>query len=174
MSLHPVLLRTTQTTTSSLGLSLTQATRRTFFSSSIKQLSPLHHQTSIPRIKTASQPTRSHPLLLTTTLAATSLTAYLATRPTSITYNDNSPASDFSSSAYSHGRDAKVPLSKDGGRSINPRAIRQISMGSLMGLGLGVVVSAFSKMIVLLGGVGIVVWQVCCSFPVFIARPLGA
>lgn len=50
-------------------------------------------------------------------------------------------------------------MSKDGGRSINPRAIRQISMGSLMGLGLGVVVSAFSKMLVLVAGLGVVFWQ---------------
>lgn len=81
-----------------------------------------------------------------------------------MTHNDTSPSpassADFSSSAYSHGRDAKIPLSKDGGRSINPKAVRQISMGSLMGLGLGVVVSAFSKMLVLIAGLGIVVVQV--------------
>ena len=54
-------------------------------------------------------------------------------------------------------------MSKDGGRSLNPRAVRQISMGSLMGLGLGVVVSAFSKMLVLFAGLGLVVWQVRTS-----------
>lgn len=49
-------------------------------------------------------------------------------------------------------------------------------MGSLMGLGLGIVVSAFSKMLVLLLGVGIVVTQVWnnLSFPsvrVQVSRP---
>lgn len=72
--------------------------------------------------------------------------------------HDSSP--DFSTSAFSHGRDAKVPLSKDGGRTLNPAAIRQISFGSIVGLGLGVLVSAFSKMLVLVLGVGIVVSQV--------------
>lgn len=50
---------------------------------------------------------------------------------------------------------------------MNPQAIKQISFGSLVGLGLGVLVSAFSRMLVLVVGVGVVVGQVSVfhSFP---------
>lgn len=157
MLLRPI-LRSTPRSIQSLGLSLTQ---RTFLSTSTRHLFPLRRpQAPNSPIATATSSSRPHPLILTT-IAAGSFTAFLATRP--VTYNDTSPSADFSSSGYSHGKDAKVPLSKDGGRSLNPRAIRQISMGSLIGLGLGVVVSAFSKMLVLFAGVGIVVWQVCLN-----------
>lgn len=105
-------------------------------------------------LRTAAVPLYRRPVLLTTLTASIVAFPYL-TSPT--IRHDSSP--DFSSSAYSHGRDAKVPLSKDGGRSLNPAAIRQISFGGLLGLGLGVIVSAFSKMLVLLLGVGIVASQ---------------
>lgn len=42
---------------------------------------------------------------------------------------------------------------------MNPQAIKQISFGSLVGLGLGVLVSAFSRMLVLVVGVGVVLGQ---------------
>lgn len=155
MLLRPV-LRSTPCSPHTIGLSFSQTARRTFGTSHINP-SPLRPQSHISRIATASPP-RRHPLLLTTIVAGSFTTLYASSR---VTYNDTSPASDFSSSAYSHSKDAKVPLSKDGGRSINPRAIRQISMGSLMGLGLGVIVSAFSKMLVLVAGLGVVFWQVC-------------
>lgn len=158
MLLRPI-LRSTPCSPYTIGLSFSQTTQRTFATSSIN-FSPIRSHARISRVATAAPPSRPHPLLLTTFVAG-SVTALLASRP--ITRNDTSPASDFSSSAYSHGKDAKVPLSKDGGRSINPRAIRQISMGSLMGLGLGVVVSAFSKMLVLVAGLGVVFWQVSKS-----------
>lgn len=102
--------------------------------------------------RTAAIPLRRHPLLLTT--VGTAAFAYpLLTSPT--TRNDIGDAAP-----YSHGRDAKVPISKDGGRSLNPAAIRQISFGAVVGLGLGVVVSAFSRMLVLVFGLGVVVAQV--------------
>lgn len=158
MLLRPI-LRSTPCSPHAIGLSFSRTSQRTFATSSIN-FSPLRSHARISRVAAAAAPSRPHPLLLTTFVAG-SVTALFASRP--ITYNDTSPASDFSSSAYSHGKDAKVPLSKDGGRSLNPRAIRQISMGSLMGLGLGVVVSAFSKMLVLVAGLGVVFWQVCKS-----------
>ena len=71
---------------------------------------------------------------------------------------DASPQADFSSS-FSHAKDGKVPLTKDG-RTLNPAAVKQISMGSILGLGAGFLLSAFSRSLTLLLGVGIVVWQV--------------
>ena len=68
---------------------------------------------------------RQHFLRNTLILTGTATTAHLALHSRQTTYNDSSPASDFSSSAYSHGKDAKVPLSKDGGRTLNPAAIRR-------------------------------------------------
>ena len=79
----------------------------------------------------------------------------------SATRFDASPA--FSSSlsgSYSHSRDAKTPLTADGNR-LNPAAVKQISLGSILGLGAGVLLSAFSRSLTLLLGLGIVVWQVC-------------
>jgi hypothetical protein len=55
-----------------------------------------------------------------------------------------------------------VPVFKDG--SLNPSAIKQISLGGMLGLGAGVVLSMLSRVLVLALGVGIVVWQVSASF----------
>ena len=138
-----------------VGLS---ASIRSFSSSPSTLLSRrIPTQASKARSRYAAIPLRKNPLLFTTITASAFTVQHFMGRTT--TYLDSSP--DFSTSPFSHGRDAKVPLSKDGGRSINPKAIRQISMGSILGLGLGVLVSAFSRMLVLLVGVGIVVSQVC-------------
>ena len=80
-------------------------------------------------------------------------------QPRPVTYCDVSPAADFSSSGYSHSKDAKTPLAREG--RLNPAAIKQISLGSILGLGAGVLLSAFSRSLTLLVGLGIVVWQVC-------------
>lgn len=50
-----------------------------------------------------------------------------------------------------------MPVFKDG--SLNPAAVKQISLGGMLGLGAGVLLSMFSRMLVLVLGVGIVVWQ---------------
>ena len=73
-----------------------------------------------------------------------------------VTRLDVSPAY---STGYSHSKDAKVPVTKDG--RLNPAAVKQISLGGILGLGAGVLLSAFSRSLTLLVGVGIVVWQVC-------------
>lgn len=84
----------------------------------------------------------------------------------SIIRYDTSPAADFSTSqspSYSHSRDAKTPLTKtnpDGSKTLNPAAIKQISLGSILGLGAGLILSAFSTSLTFLIGLGIVVWQV--------------
>ena len=137
-----------------LGLTICQ---RTFTTTPTTLLRRLPHRFSPPP-RTATLPSSRHPLLLTTAAAALTIPFFsLHTR------NDASPAApDFSSSAYTHGRDAKVPITKDGG--LNPAAIRQISFGSLAGLGLGVLVSAFSRMLVLVIGISVVAVQVRCSF----------
>jgi uncharacterized membrane protein (Fun14 family) len=78
----------------------------------------------------------------------------------SITQYDISPGatSPLPPSSYSYSRDAKTPLTKDG-RTLNPAAVRQISLGSILGLGAGLLLSAFSRTLTLLLGLGIVVWQ---------------
>ncbi|ETN40577.1 uncharacterized protein HMPREF1541_04854 [Cyphellophora europaea CBS 101466] len=68
-------------------------------------------------------------------------------------------SSPFSSSAPDAATGGKkdVPVFKDG--SLNPAAVKQISLGGMLGLGAGVLLSMFSRMLVLVLGVGIVVWQ---------------
>jgi hypothetical protein len=51
-----------------------------------------------------------------------------------------------------------VPVVSDG--KLNPAAVKQISFGAIMGLGCGVLLSMLSRMLVLVLGIGIVVWQV--------------
>ena len=70
---------------------------------------------------------------------------------------DTSPSYSTSPPAYTP--HAKTPLTKDGS-TLNPAAVKQISLGSILGLGCGVLLSAFSRSLTLLLGVGIVVWQV--------------
>ena len=113
-------------------------------------------------LRTAIRPstsffTRTRPILIAFGFSL----PFLAPRP--ITHLDTSPSAlDFSSSSFLHTRDAKAPLTKDG-RSLNPAAIRQISYGSILGLGAGVLLSAFSRSLTLVLGVAIVVWQVRSS-----------
>lgn len=64
--------------------------------------------------------------------------------------------SDAFSSSAANGKN--VPIIKDG--KLNQAAVQQISFGAVLGLGLGVLFSMFSRMLVLLLGLGIVVWQV--------------
>ncbi|KAF2219767.1 hypothetical protein BDZ85DRAFT_40935 [Elsinoe ampelina] len=66
---------------------------------------------------------------------------------------DSSPSSvsakDWSYSQYQ--KDAKVPIFGQGG-GLNPRAIRQISAGSILGVFAGMAVSTFSKSLTLIIG----------------------
>lgn len=87
-----------------------------------------------------------------------------ASRPT---LNDSSPGlvspsgeASFSSSASVGGK-KDVPVFKDG--NLNPAAVKQISLGGMLGLGAGVLLSMLSRVLVLALGVGIVVWQVSLS-----------
>ena len=111
-------------------------------------------------LQTLSRPTsfltRTRPLLIAFGLSI----PLFSPRPA--TTLDASPASSasFSSSPYTHARDARTPLTKDG-RTLNPAAVKQISLGSILGLGAGLLLSAFSRSLTLLLGLGIVVWQVC-------------
>ena len=65
-------------------------------------------------------------------------------------------ARDWSYSQYEH--DAKVPITRNG--KLNPRAVRQISAGSILGVVGGLAVSTFSKSLALLIGLLIVGVQV--------------
>ena len=129
------------------------APSKQFSSSAPSLLKQLPHRA---QAKTAAITLRQRPWLITSITATACALPFFAN--TTHARQDSSP--DFSTSPYSHGKDAKVPISKDGGRSLNPAAIRQISFGGMLGLGLGVLVSAFSKMLVLIIGVGIVASQV--------------
>jgi len=80
-------------------------------------------------------------------------------QPGPITRFDTSPSP--SNGGYSH---ATAPITTDG-KTLNPAAVRQISLGSILGLGAGLLVSAFSTSLTLLLGLGIVVWQVWSRLP---------
>lgn len=110
---------------------------------------------------------RTRSLLQRPVLVAFGLSASIPfLQPLPIVRLDSSPYSpppavqsaEFSSTPYSHSRDAKTPLTKDG-KALNPAAVRQISLGAILGLGAGVLLSAFSRSLTLLIGIGIVAWQ---------------
>lgn len=86
-------------------------------------------------------------------------------RPRPVTQFDVSPAPAYSSE-FSHSRDAKTPLTKDGS-TLNPAAVKQISLGSILGLGAGILLSAFSRSLTVLLGLGIVIWQVGTKMSAF-------
>ncbi|GAM86858.1 hypothetical protein ANO11243_048780 [Dothideomycetidae sp. 11243] len=95
------------------------------------------------------------PLLLGLGLAGTSLLlSPLHRRPLLL---DSAAAakspSDWSYSQYQ--RDAAVPLTNQGGR-LNPRAVRQVSIGSITGVVAGLAVSTFSKPLALILGLLVV------------------
>ncbi|QSZ30771.1 hypothetical protein DSL72_000329 [Monilinia vaccinii-corymbosi] len=60
----------------------------------------------------------------------------------------NSPLSNYS-------KEAKAPVIKNGG-GLNPEAVRQISSGSIIGLGAGLAVSTFSRSLALIIGLLVV------------------
>ncbi|OAP61332.1 hypothetical protein AYL99_03533 [Fonsecaea erecta] len=110
-----------------------------------------------------ARPAFKRPVLVAFGLTATLPFVY----PSSVIRLDSSPyspppagAAEFSSSSSSSSnpRGAKTPLTKDG-KTINPAAVKQISLGSILGLAAGVLLSAFSTSLTLLLGLGIVVWQ---------------
>jgi hypothetical protein len=118
---------------------------------------------SFPSIYKFVRPFSSRAALKRPVMVAFGLTASLPLlHSSSVIRLDSSPYSppnaDFSSSPYSHSRDAKTPLTRDG-KSLNPAAVKQISLGSILGLGAGLLVSAFSTSLTLFLGLGIVAWQ---------------
>ena len=105
------------------------------------------------------------PLLFAIGLSA-GAAPFVVGRPLARLDTSPSPPADaapFSSSSYTHSRDAKTPLTKDG-KTLNPAAVKQISLGAILGLGTGLVLSAFSTSLTLLLGLGIVIWQVCIHY----------
>ncbi|RMD43447.1 hypothetical protein DV735_g1599, partial [Chaetothyriales sp. CBS 134920] len=80
-------------------------------------------------------------------------------QPRPVTRFDASPAANdlSTSSGYLFPKDVKTPLTRNG--ALNPAAVKQISFGSILGLGTGLLVSAFSRSLTLLLGLGIVFWQ---------------
>src|ERR1700709_502125 len=101
-------------------------------------LRPLLRSTSsLPSIARSVSAPISRTALRRPVLVAFGLTASLPfLQPSSIIRNDASPAADFSSTPYTHSRDAKTPLTRDG-KGLNPAAVKQISLGSILGLGAG-------------------------------------
>lgn len=113
-----------------------------------------------------TSPRRPSPYLLTALGLTTFTTTLFLSNPIHARF-DASPFS-LSSSSLSTTSDkddqVRVPLTTDDGRALNPAAIKQISFGSVAGLAAGVVVSAFSRMLVLVIGLLIVASQVGFSF----------
>lgn len=144
--------------TSSLSSSLTSS-----FSTAARRTT----QRQQPTTTTATLQWSRRPLLFAIGLSA-GAAPFVVGRPltrldTSPLPSPSSPSSDaasFSTTPYTHSRDAKTPLTKDG-KKLNPAAVKQISLGAILGLGAGVVLSAFSTSLTLLIGLSIVIWQVC-------------
>ena len=109
------------------------------------------------RLPISPFPLRHRPLLLTSAALGFSIPLLAPHIPT--LFDASFSSSSSSSPTYTHSRDAQTPLTKDS-RSLNPAAVKQISLGSILGLGAGVLVSAFSRTLTLLLGVGIVIVQV--------------
>lgn len=140
MLLRPFLLRRTlHTTTTAARLSSTSSSTSTA-TARLRSPFSIHHR----------------PLLVTFAAFGFSIPFLVSNTPTLL---DSFAPYSTSSPAYTHSRDAKTPLTKNS-RSINPAAVKQISLGSIIGLGAGVLVSAFSRTLTLLLGVGIVIVQV--------------
>ncbi|KAF7514327.1 hypothetical protein GJ744_000097 [Endocarpon pusillum] len=96
---------------------------------------------------------RTYPLLFTSAALGFSL-PFFAPRSSALL----DTAFSTSSAPYTNSRDTKTPFAKDS-KSLNPAVVKQISLGSILGLGAGVLVSAFSRTLTLLLGVGIVIVQ---------------
>ncbi|KAA8572786.1 hypothetical protein MFRU_003g00970 [Monilinia fructicola] len=71
------------------------------------------------------------------------------------THRSPSRLDSLRSSLSNYPNDAQVPIVKNGG-GLNPRAVRQISSGSIVGLGAGLAVSTFSRSLALIVGLLIV------------------
>lgn len=134
-------------------------------SSTMRNLTPsrtIHAHTHIHRHSTSQAGRR--PLTAVALGLGGAIPFFAQGRPT---WNDVSPAalSDsavFSSSAGNNGTKKNVPVLKGG--KLNPDAVKQISFGGMLGLGLGVLFSMLSRMLVLVLGIGVVVWQVSLIF----------
>jgi hypothetical protein len=124
--------------------------------------SPIAKTASIPR--TTRGGLLNRPVLVAFGLSIS--LPFFQARP--VTRLDTSPyspqASQSAPFSSTISREAKTPLTKDG-KTLNPAAVKQISLGAILGLGAGVVLSAFSRSLTLLIGLGIVLWQV--SQPMF-------
>src|SRR5690349_1825569 len=101
-------------------------------------------------------------LLLSTPLilSAPLLLAYHRPTRTPILCDSPDPFSKITSDlSKSYTSDAKTPIFTESGAA-NPRAIRQISMGSILGVLCGLGISVFSKPLAILLGLGIFCLQV--------------
>ncbi len=155
LTVHPIPSFSTHPTKSPHLPSSTMLPRPSLFRTALHRPSIGAATTKAPRLPRSLNP-RHQPILLTSAALGFSL-PFLAGHlgPTRL----DSPFSTSSAPGYTHSRDARTPLTKDS-RTLNPAAVKQISLGSLLGLGTGVLVSAFSRTLTLLLGVGIVVVQV--------------
>ena len=110
----------------------------------------------------------STPILLSTPLLIHKFRTqqpFLCAGPDPLTKITNDLTKNFSSS------DDKTPVFTESGQA-NPRAIRQVSMGSIMGVLCGVGISLFSKPLAILIGLGIFLLQVSDSVKKFGRRGL--
>lgn len=91
-----------------------------------------------------------YPRLIPTLFVSSALVTPLLLRPQQFRYALRADASSPASS-YSYTRDASTPVLTSSNK-VNPRAFRQISLGSITGLLSGLAVSVFSKPLALLIG----------------------
>lgn len=98
------------------------------------------------------------PLLLATPLLAHNLRFQIPQRHL-IRCDGPDPLSKITDDLTSSSRRNEAPLLQSG--ALNPRAVRQISMGSVLGVLGGLGVSVFSKPLAVLIGLGVVFVQVC-------------
>lgn len=175
MLLRPLLRPTSlpSLTLTSRTYSLSSSSLTSSFSTAARRSTQRHPTTAT----TATLPWSRRPLLFAIGLSA-GAAPFVVGRP--LTRLDTSPlpspsapsdAASFSTTPYTHSRDAKTPLTKDG-KKLNPAAVKQISLGAILGLGAGVVLSAFSTSLTLLIGLGIVIWQVCNTLQASLGKDL--
>jgi hypothetical protein len=100
----------------------------------------------------------SSPLVLSAPLLAYQ---YRHTRP--ILCDSPDPLAKLGDLRNQYSHDAKTPIITQSGAA-NPRAVRQISMGSILGVLGGLGISVFSKPLAILIGLGVILVQVRLSF----------
>lgn len=98
-------------------------------------------------------------LLATPLILSTPLLAHQFRRAQAIRCDSADPLAKLGDLRNTYSRDAQTPVITQSGAP-NPRAVRQISMGSILGVLGGLGISVFSKPLAILIGLGVLALQV--------------